>query len=112
MSLAILALGTLTGDPHERTSSGGKTYVTANVRTATDDEPVMVSAIAFGETAKAALLALKKGDTVAVNGRGKLTSWAGKDGEQRHGLSVVADGVLTAYGVSSRRKTHDATEGR
>lgn len=105
MSMAILAVGTLTSDPQERTSSGGKTYVTATVRTPTDDDPVMVSAITFGDVPKATLIALKKGDTVAISGRGKLTTWAGRNGEQRHGISVVADGVLSHPVISDRRMT-------
>lgn len=49
------------------------------------------------------LLAHSKGDEIAVAGRAGLRSWSGKDGEQ-HGLSVVADKVLSAYMANKLRK--------
>jgi single-stranded DNA-binding protein len=106
MSLHVLALGTLTADPQQRTSGAGKAYVTATLRTPTDEDAVLVSVVAFSDSAKAALLALGKGDSVSVTGRAKLTTWTGKEGEQRQGLSVVADAVLSAYAVGKKR---DAT---
>ncbi len=51
----------------------------------------------------AALLALHKGDALAIAGRAKLSSWT-KDGEEKHGLSVVADRVLSAYAAGKARK--------
>jgi single-stranded DNA-binding protein len=87
-----------------RQSFAGKTYATASMRVAIDgEEAVLASLIAFSDTAVAALLALTKGDALAVSGRGKLTSWE-KDGQQHHGLSVVADQVLTLYALDKRRK--------
>jgi single-stranded DNA-binding protein len=50
----------------------------------------------------AALLALSKGDSCAIAGRGKLSEWT-KDGEQKHGLSVIADKVLTVYQAGKLR---------
>ena len=49
------------------------------------------------------MAALGAGDALSVTG-GKLSYWAGKDGQERHGLSVTADGVLTPYQVSQRRR--------
>lgn len=51
----------------------------------------------------AAILALTKGDSVMIAGRAKLTSWE-IGGEQEHGLSVVADKVLTVYAAGNARK--------
>ena len=59
--------------------------------------------IAFNADAVAGLLALQRGDSCAIAGRAKLTTWE-KDGEQRHGLSVTADRVLTAYAAGKTRK--------
>jgi len=101
--LSILASGTLVRDPESRTSAAGKSYATAQLRVPTEGEAaVLVSVIAFSTTAVEALLAHAKGDTIAVTGRGKLTAWE-KDGEQRHGLSVVVEGVLSAYQLEKRR---------
>ena len=48
------------------------------------------------------LARLKAGDAVAIAGSAKLTSWE-KDGETKHGLSVTASAVLSAYDVKRRR---------
>jgi len=102
--LNILASGTLVNDPVERRSVTGKPYCTASLRVpAEDSEAVLVSVIAFAGDAVQALLALQRGDSVAVAGRAKLSSWE-KDGEQRHGLSVVADKVLSVYQIEKKRR--------
>ena len=64
---------------------------------------MLVSAIAFAPDAVAALLALTKGDAIAIAGRAKLTSWE-KNGEEKHGLSVVVDKVLTVYQIEKKRR--------
>ncbi len=102
--LSILASGALVSDPKQRTSTNGKPYVTACVRVpAEDSEAVMLSVIAFAADAVQALSALTKGDSCAIAGRAKLSDWE-KDGEQRHGLSVVADNVLTPYALDKKRR--------
>jgi single-stranded DNA-binding protein len=108
--LSVLCGGTLIGDPKSRTSATGKPYCTASLRVPAEDaDPMLVSIIAFNADAVAALLVLTKGDFCAVAGRAKLTSWE-KDGEQRHGLSVTADQVLTIYQIEKRRKRAAAPE--
>ena len=102
--LSILASGALTADPRERTTTAGKPYATCTMRVPCEDgEPMLISVIAFAPDVVQAILALGKGDAVSISGRAKLTSWT-KDGEQRHGLSVVVDRVLTAYAVGKQRK--------
>jgi single-stranded DNA-binding protein len=100
--LSVLAQGTLTSDPMERTSNAGKPFVTGTLRVATEADSVLLSVICFDAAACDKLARLKKGDTVAVTGRAKPTAWE-KNGEQRYGLSVVAGGVLTAYEAGKRR---------
>ncbi len=102
--LSVLATGQLVRDPQSRTSSVGKPYVTALLRVPCEDgDPLLCSVIAFSPDAVQALLALAKGDAVAVAGRAKMNTWE-KDGESRTGLSIVADQVLTAYQVEKRRQ--------
>lgn len=102
--LSILASGTLVSNPRQRTTAAGKPYATASLRVpAEDSDAMLVSVIAFAADAVAALLALTKGDSVAIAGRAKLTSWE-KDGEQKNGLSVVADKVLTVYQIDKKRR--------
>ena len=102
--MSVLCTGTLLSDPTARTSASGKAYATALLRVPSEDsEAMLVSVIAFDADAVAAILALAKGDACAIAGRGKLTSWE-KAGEEKHGLSVVADRVLTAYAAGKARK--------
>ncbi|OGA72885.1 MAG: hypothetical protein A3G81_22510 [Betaproteobacteria bacterium RIFCSPLOWO2_12_FULL_65_14] len=102
--LSVLCSGTLTRDSQERTSAAGKAYCTALVRVPCEDADAMLcSVIAFAPDAVRGLLALTRGDAVCIAGRAKLTSWS-KDGEEKHGLSVVADRVLSAYAAGRARK--------
>ena len=101
--LSVLASGTLVSDPRQRTSATGKAFATGQMRVPAEDADPMHRVIAFAADAVQALLALQRGDSCAIAGRAKLTSWE-KDGEQRHGLSVAADQVLTIYQIEKRRK--------
>ena len=108
--LSVLCSGSLVSDPRERTTAAGKAFATCQMRVpAEDTEALLVSIIAFNADAVAAILALSKGDAVAIAGRAKLTSWE-KDGEEKHGLSVVADQVLSIYQIEKRRKRAAAPE--
>jgi len=100
--LSILASGTLVSDPTQKTAASGRLYVRATLRVATEDDSILVSAVAFSETACQALLALSKGDAAAVSGRAKLTTWE-RGGETNFGMSVVAEQVLTAYALEKKR---------
>jgi single-stranded DNA-binding protein len=99
MSFFALITGVLVNDPQQRIGANGKPYTTATVLA--DD--VFASCIAFGALAEQ-LAGFSKGSVVSVAGRSKLTSWTGKDGEQRHGLSVT---VAQIIGVSEKRKCTD-----
>jgi single-stranded DNA-binding protein len=75
-----------------------------------DGEAMLASLICFNADAVAAILALSKGDACAIAGRAKLSEWE-KNGETHHGLSVVADKVLTVYAAGKARKSaRDAEE--
>jgi single-stranded DNA-binding protein len=108
MSLTVLAQGVLVADPQRR--SGKTEFATCAMRVATDDGPVLVNMIAFAPEAVAALLALSKGDSLAVTGKAKLTSWT-RDGEEKHGLGVVAEQVLTLYQAGKRRERARTVKG-
>ena len=102
--LSVLASGVLVSDPRSRTSATGKLYATAALRVACEDgEPIIASLICFDEQAVTAFLALMKGDSCACAGRAKLSTWE-KNGEQRTGLSVTVDRVLTVYAAGKARK--------
>src|SRR4051812_47816109 len=94
MSLFILATGNLIADPVRRTGAKGD-FATAQLRVVAEDTSVLVSVIAFGQQAEA-LLAHSQDAAVAVAGRAKLSSWTGKDGAQRCGISVTIEQLASA----------------
>ena len=103
MSIAALITGRLVANPEQRTGQKGKPYTLARVAAATEDGDALVSVIAFG-TAGEQLAALVKGETVAFTGRAKVSTWQGRDGEHKAGLSVTADALLTVYHTCGRRR--------
>jgi len=95
MTLHVLAVGTLTADPMQRTSQSGNAFATGNIRVITEAEPVFVSLIGFGEQAQE-LPAHRQGSTIAISGRAKLSTWTGRDGAEKHGFSLVVEQVASA----------------
>ncbi|SOY48372.1 single-stranded DNA-binding protein [Cupriavidus taiwanensis] len=97
--------GKVFGKPGERTGQSGKRFVTAKVRAAGGDgESLFVNVIAFSDSARAALLALDDGDSVALSGSLTPKVWTDKNGETRPALDMVAHAVLTAYHVKRKRQ--------
>ena len=97
MSLYMLASGALIGDPQSREGAKGR-FTTATIL-ANGDEAVRVSVIAFGDEATR-LLEFVKGDALAVSGRARLTSWTGRDGAEKHDISLVAEQIAAAKPLS------------
>jgi len=92
MSLYVLASGPLIGDPQCREGVKGP-FTTATIRVNNRDEAVLVSVIAFGEEAGRLLELVKGGDAFALSGRARLTSWTGREGTEKHGISIVAEQI-------------------
>ena len=99
-----LVAGKLVCAAVERTASSGKTFVTCKVRAASGDAALFVNVIAFDDNAKAALLALADGDSVALAGTLTPKVWTDKHGDAKPALDMVAHGALTAYHVRKRRE--------
>ena len=93
MGLYLLASGTLISDPQSR--EGAKGPFTTAMLCAEGDGLVLVSIIAFDSKAER-LLEFAKGDPIAIAGRAKLTSWTGRDGTERRGISIVSDQIVAA----------------
>ena len=107
--LDVLVSGKLVRDPVTRTGQSGKPFTTGLLRVDVgEEEQMLVSVIAFQEAGEK-LGRLKSGDAVSVAGSAKLSSWE-KDGETRHGLSVTASSVLSAYDVRRRRGSEGAKD--
>ena len=102
--IEALITGKLHQRAEERTSKGGRPFVTAKVRAAVGEaEGVFVNVVAFSESAGAALLALDAGDSLAMAGTLKPGAWIDREGNARPGLDLVAAQVMTLYGLKRRR---------
>ena len=112
MALDVLAQGKLLRPPEQRTASTGRPYALAAVAISMDgDAEIVATVFAFRSEAQAALLALDKGDAVAVAGRGKVSVYQPAQGEPRPNLSITADVVTTAYHVRRKRQAQEADDG-
>ncbi|WP_431641758.1 hypothetical protein [Burkholderia sp. ZZQ-2] len=70
-----------------------------------DGETLFANVIAFSSEAKAALLGLDDGDSVALAGTLTPKVWTDRIGEAKPALDMVANAVLTAYHVKRKRAT-------
>jgi len=79
--------------PVRRTAKNGQTFATAKAVVPAVElgtVPLELNAVAFGAVAER-LLALSVGAMVVVRGRLAATTWAGRDGEARHGLRLTVE---------------------
>jgi len=103
MALDVLVQGRLTEAPESRTARTGTPFALAQVSVTMEEGDVLASVIAFRPEAVAALLALDKGDAVAIAGRAKVGVWQPREGEPRASLSISADAVLSVYVIRRKR---------
>ena len=89
MTIDCAFFGRLAADAELRTSQASKQWARLRVCVGKDDAVQWVSLAVFGKGAEAAGV-LKKGDRIYAEGTIKIESWTGKDGVERHGLSVAA----------------------
>ncbi len=103
-----LISGRLIRDPVTKTAANGKSFVNFLLSVPVgDEEPVIVSGIAFADAAER-IGRLGKGDALAVTGSLKPSTWMDKaTGEERHGLNVTVSACLSPYDV---RKCRPAAE--
>jgi len=103
-----LISGKLIRDPVLKTGPSGKPYANFLLSVSTGDEqPIIVSGIAFSDVAERIAL-LKKGDPLAVIGSLKPSEWADKaTGETKHGLSVTVNNSLSPYDIKKRKAVPD-----
>jgi single-stranded DNA-binding protein len=105
--LSALLSGTLASDPKSGTSKSGTSWSNCIVRVPCgqnkegEAETAFVQVACFGSHAEA-LARLGKGDSISAQGQLKPTVYQ-KDGQERHGLSLTATGILSAYMVKQKR---------
>ncbi|MDD5461959.1 MAG: single-stranded DNA-binding protein [Methylococcales bacterium] len=96
--------GKLIKAPELKTSQNGKAYCSFLLSVAVGEEqPIVVSAISFGEVAER-IAKLGKGDSLAVIGSLKPTTWQDKaTNETKHGLNITVNNSLSVYDIKKRR---------
>ena len=106
--LSALITGSIVSDPKHGTSKSGTEWANCVVRVPCgkdketgDQESAFVQVACFGSEA-GKLARLAKGDSVSATGSLKPTTYT-KDGQERHGLSLTATGILTAYQIKQKR---------
>jgi single-stranded DNA-binding protein len=111
--LSALITGSIASDPKHGTSKTGTEWANCVVRVPCgqnretgDQESAFVQVAAFGDEA-GKLARLTKGDSLSAQGSLKPTTYT-KDGQERHGLSLTASGILTAYGIAKKRGDGDS----
>jgi single-stranded DNA-binding protein len=100
--------GFLAADADSRVSQAGKQWVRLRVGVGKDEEVQWLGVAVFGKAAEAAA-ELRKGDRIYVEGTLKLDSWTGRDGAERHGLSVASFKVDRTHNIGRNRpkREHD-----
>ncbi len=106
-----LISGRLIRDPVTKTAANGKSFVNFLLSVPVgDEEPVIVSGIAFGDVAER-IGRLGKGDALAVTGSLKPSTWTDKQtGEERHGLNITVSACLSPYDVKKRRPATEVAD--
>ena len=111
--LSAIISGSIVTAPKHGTSKAGTEWANAVVRVPCgqnretgEQESAFVQVAAFGEQAER-LAKLTKGDSISAAGALKPTTYV-KDGQERHGLSLTATGILTAYAERKKRSSNDA----
>ena len=106
--ISAVISGSLVTDPRSGTSKTGTEWSNAVVRVPCgtnregEAEAAFVQVAAFGSEA-AKLSRLGKGDSVSAAGALKPSTYTSKTGEERHGLSLTATGILSAYAIKKKR---------
>ena len=109
--LSALASGTLARDPKSGTSASGVRWANSTIRVSTGQDKEgsattsFITIVCFGDVADQ-LGRMGKGDSISVQGPMKQTQYE-KDGETRHGLEIMANGILNPYQIKKRRGNND-----
>ena len=114
--ISALITGSIVSEPKHGTSKSGTEWANCVVRVPCgkdretgDAESAFVQVACFGSEA-GKLARLAKGDSVSATGALKPTVYQ-KDGQERHGLSLTAQAILTAYGIAKKRGDSEAKAG-
>jgi single-stranded DNA-binding protein len=82
--------GTLGRDAELKTSAKGKRYLRANIAVSEGEATTWINAMIFDAAAIDDSAKFVKGARIYLEGRLQLSEWTDRDGNQRHGLSVMS----------------------
>jgi single-stranded DNA-binding protein len=102
-ALDVAFFGVIAADAERKVAQSGKPWVRLRVGAGQGDQLQWVSVAVFGKAADAAG-ELKKGDRAYFEGSIKLDTWTGRDGVERHGLSVAAFVCARTHNIGRRRE--------
>ena len=106
-----LLTGRLHTPAQARTSKTGKTFVVCRLTVAdADQQRQFINVIAFREPVCDALLALDVGDSVAVAGPIKCSTWTDRNGETKISYDLTAENVMSLYSVRKKRDKTQQTD--
>lgn len=102
--LDVLCSGKLIRDPQLKTAKTGTAYCQFLLSALTgEQENAVISGVAFGDVAEK-IGRLTKGDSLAVIGSLKPSSWNDKaTGELKHGLEIKVSNSLSLFDIKNRR---------
>jgi single-stranded DNA-binding protein len=109
--IGALISGRLKGTIELRTGASGKPFTLAKLIAHDGESNYLVSVIAFDSATQETLAALAEGDSVALTGPLKVTTYVAKDGSTKASLSLTATGALTAYALTKKRDRLAAASG-
>lgn len=106
-----LITGKLFKAAEARTSKNGNTFVTATMTVAdADQQRQFVKLICFREPVCDQLLALATGDSLAVSGPLKVSTYTAKDGSTRISYDLTVETCMTMYQLSKKRAKSQASQ--
>lgn len=93
-------------------NNSGRPFAVATIRAASGEgEGYFVNVLAFSQTVAGVLLALNEGDSVGLSGTLKPGVRIDAQGQPRPTLDLIADQVLTLYGLKKKRgKVNPSTQ--
>jgi single-stranded DNA-binding protein len=109
MAVMVLISGTLFRSAEARTAKSGKSFVAATLKARCGDSAQFWRVLAFSESVRAELLRLKDGDALAVQGVLRIELYE-RDGEQKIGLTIMADAVLPLRQEKKKREQERAPD--
>jgi len=107
MSIDVAFHGFVAADAEAKVSQAGKHWTRLRVGVGKDENVQWVGVSVFGKAADGAA-ELKKGDRCYIEGTIRLDAWKGRDGIERHGLSVASFRCEKTHNIGRNRPKRES----